>query len=86
MATLNITVDIPETAVCDPDEIRQKLIVYAQRLASQYAQPQRQAHAEAHGLYISERIRALETGFECGAPLSDDYKRELQEIRTARYR
>lgn len=32
-------------------------------------------------LYVSERIKAMETGFVCPADMSDDYKKEMQARR-----
>lgn len=40
------------------------------------------AHREYH---ISPRIKAMETGFSLPAGISDDYKKELHDIRAQRY-
>lgn len=39
----------------------------------------------APAFHISPRIKALETGFSLPSELSDDYKKELSEIREKRY-
>lgn len=43
------------------------------------------ASSSRQGFYISPRIKALETGFSLPADFSDDYKKELADVREKRY-
>ena len=86
MATLNISVEIPSTGFMDLEEFKAKLTNYANRLAAHYATAKEYEEEKPKNLYISDRIKSLETGFKCDDNLSDNYKEELLEILDKRYK
>lgn len=84
MATLHIMVDIPTTGLLDIEELKQRVTTYANSLiARQHTRQHKRDYAES--AYISDRIKALETGFKCEEYTSDDYKKELQELKAQRH-
>ena len=86
MATLNISVEIPSTGFMDLEEFKAKLTNYANRLAAHYTTAKEYEEEKPKNLYISDRIKSLETGFKCDDNLSDNYKEELLEILDKRYK
>ena len=78
MATLNITIEINHPENFDAEALTRELTRYANEILSR--------DDSSNTFYISPRIRALETGFVCSDDLSADYKREISEGKTERYR
>lgn len=85
MAILNITVNIPTAGIVDLEDLRRRVTSYANKLIIQYPTTPTDKDVDTEGLYISERIKALETGFEIKGHLSDDYKEEIKERLSERY-
>ena len=81
MAKLNIEIEIPDRKDFNADEFRQRVTNYAQRMMASMDSKKGVAGSQ---LYVSERIKAMETGFVCPADMSDDYKKEMQARRKSR--
>ena len=78
MATLNIEIEIPDRKDFDTDKLRQCIMEYAQRMTALLEK--KKPYVADMPLYISERIKAMETGFVCPENLSDDYKEEIHSF------